>query len=290
MGLIQKDSFKYLTIGYLNRGNLLVKIEEFLRGNEVPKKLKQLIKSSDRIQIAVAFIKEGGYSQITKELEASLKKGNEIDFVVGASPQFRITDPTVLEKLVDLKKRYKNLTLKVFEESYFHPKLFIFQKNQLINIVLGSSNLTSGGIGSNIEGNIAIKGRSNEEIISKILKFFKNEIIGLSFPLTHKFVEEYKEYCKKIDRITRKASFSRWKKQRKTGSSKKIDWRNYPNPHKQLTKEKEIELKRKISAIPESEWDPRYCIDFAVEYETNSHAIRGYKAHIHNPKSWKNRA
>lgn len=260
----------------------MVKVEQFLKGREVATQLNQLFISSKKIRIAVAFIKEKGYDEIENSLKTALEKGIDIDFAIGASPAFRITDAAVLERLKNLENKYNKLKLKYSPESYFHPKLFIFQKEEKITIILGSSNLTAGGIGSNIEANIMISGEKGEKIINQIEKFFEAEILSLTFPLTTEFIENYKEYCNQFEEITKKLKVSHWKKPK---SPLKTNWSTYPNPYHPLTKEQESELKKEIAAISIEDWNPIYTIDFANKYNTNSHSIRGYKAHVHYPRN-----
>lgn len=255
----------------------------FLKGSQISGELKSCIDAAENARIAVAFLKEGGYNEIRESLERALENGKSVEFVVGACPNYHITDPAVLEKLKDLEDAHRNLTLRFFGASYFHPKLFIFQKANNVKVILGSSNLTSGVISSNIEANIVLEGKKKETVINDILRFFENEILGQSSRLTRKMIKEYKSYCGRAEKATRKVKPPLWKTPKAN-----IDWKNYPYPYRALTPSETRRIRKRIGAIAPSHWDPiRYCINLAEEYRTNSHQIRAPKAWEHYPNSHK---
>ena len=63
------------------------------------------------------------------------------------------SEPRALAKLNELS----NITLKMYDveaaDNGFHTKGYIFKKEEVYRIILGSSNMTSAALTSNIEGN-----------------------------------------------------------------------------------------------------------------------------------------
>lgn len=263
----------------------MVEVVGFLKGSQVPKQLRDSMDFANKIRIAVAFLKEGGYVEIESSLVKALKNNKNVEFIVGACPNYRITDPSVLEKLQALENIHQNLTLRFFGENHFHPKLFIFERDDEIRVILGSSNLTAGGISSNIEANIIIEGKRREKLVDDILRFFDNEILGESSRLTRQVVDEYKTYCASVEKALGGVKTVSWKR-----PESKIDWKNYPYPMRVLTPDEREAIRKKIGAIAFSDWQTRYCVNLAEEYKTSTHQIRGLKAWVHHPDAWKTRA
>ena len=78
-------------------------VEKFISGQQVAEELRSAIAWGKNIRVAVAFCKEGGYREIENDLKKALEEGKDIEFVVGACPHYRITDYSVLGKLMELK-------------------------------------------------------------------------------------------------------------------------------------------------------------------------------------------
>lgn len=110
---------------------------------------------ADRFICMVAFAKESGFSILDEKLVEAVKRGMVATFVIGTD--FYQSQPTVIEKLLKLKKHgdvdvYMGSTKKQYT---FHPKLFLFEKGNAAHIVVGSANLTAGGLANNHELSVA---------------------------------------------------------------------------------------------------------------------------------------
>ena len=186
-----------LEAAYIN-GNLASNLEykpSFISNN--PEEGKKVISSieeellrCEQFQISVAFITMGGITpllQTLKELERKRIPGqilttNYLDF----------SEPRALAKLNELK----NITLKMYDveaaDNGFHTKGYIFKKEEVYRIILGSSNMTSAALTSNIEWNTKIISTEQGEVASEIVKEFNsfwNSEYALSFET---FYEIYK--------------------------------------------------------------------------------------------------
>jgi len=170
--------------------------------------LRNSIDEAETIKIAVAFLKDGGYHEIDANLEQALNNGKSIDFIVGACPSYHITDPHVLRELKQLEERHPNFNLGFFSKGDFHPKLFIFQKTNTVKVIIGSSNLTSGGTGDNVEANILVEGNAGEQLIKEIMAFFDDEVLPASYTLTGEYIKYYEEIFNTLARSAKRTD--RW--------------------------------------------------------------------------------
>lgn len=101
--------------------------------------------------------------------------------------------PTSLEVLRTLKIRYKKKA-RVYTESFFHPKVYIFRlKNKELVAYIGSGNFTEGGLLNNIE--VFYKVEDQDEC-NNISGWFEN-VFNKSLCITDDFLIDYKEYSRK---------------------------------------------------------------------------------------------
>ena len=168
-------------------------------------KLNSLLKEAVYLDCMVAFAKMSGFSLIEKELEAALeRKKFKARFVVGLD--FYQTEPSVLNKLFSLSKNKKyNLSLFISNSTngIFHPKVYAFQYSDGFNYVVGSANLTNGGLLKNSETSLLTTTKSNklmENINKQIQQLIQSQQV---IKATKKAIDSYeKKYA--IHSIQRK--------------------------------------------------------------------------------------
>jgi HKD family nuclease len=125
--------------------------------------LKSSLSSARRFLCMVAFARQSGLNVILKELKTALGAGLQARFVIGLD--FCQTDPSLLEDLLRLSKRHPGLELFMgsFEaEATFHPKVFAFEGTQGVTVIVGSANLTGGGLENNHEASLQVRDQSDE--------------------------------------------------------------------------------------------------------------------------------
>lgn len=110
-------------------------------GKKVISSVEDELLRCDQFQISVAFITMGGVTpllQTLKELEEKGVKGQIL-----TTNYLNFSEPRALEKLNGLK----NITLKMYDVEAagngFHTKGYIFKKEEVYRIIIGSSNMTS---------------------------------------------------------------------------------------------------------------------------------------------------
>jgi HKD family nuclease len=124
--------------------------------------INQELQNANNAQIAVAFLKYSGVKVIEKSLKQCLDNGGNIELIAGLD--FKTTDPKSIHYFINLKKEYKNIKFYCFGDRQenktnivFHPKIYLFEKGRETTGIVGSANLTRGGLISNFEVNTVFK-------------------------------------------------------------------------------------------------------------------------------------
>lgn len=136
------------------------------------------LKTFKKAYISVAFLKMSGLSLIIDTLKIFLSKNGELNIIAGQN--FGLTDPEALTKLLNLLKNYPSSKLYLYKavsgDSIFHPKMYLFETDERCKIILGSANMTKGGISSNNEISISFECEPNSDIWKQSKSTFDNYI------------------------------------------------------------------------------------------------------------------
>ena len=112
--------------------------------------LNQQFATAGHIWISVAYLKNTGFNSLYAPLNAALKRGAEIEVFCGLD--FCITDPDAIEHCHALfKGTQAKLYLCEIKKVNFHPKVYCFRSNKHVTVVIGSANLSKGGLETNVE-------------------------------------------------------------------------------------------------------------------------------------------
>lgn len=124
----------------------------------IGKIINQELFNSLNTQIAVAFLKYSGIKIIEKSLRYSLENGGKFEIIAGLD--FKTTDPKSMMFFINLNKEFKNINFFCYGDKkknkndiVFHPKIYLFQGERETTSIVGSTNLTGGGLTSNFEVN-----------------------------------------------------------------------------------------------------------------------------------------
>ncbi|MGL2878086.1 phospholipase D-like domain-containing protein, partial [Helicobacter pylori] len=131
---------------------------QILSNLNYPKVINEGLRNSLDTHIAVAFLKYSGVEVIQDALINSLEKGAEFEIIVGLD--FKTTDSKSIRFLLDLNKTYKKLRFYCYGDKennktdiVFHPKIYMFDNGKEKTSIIGSTNLTRGGLENNFEVN-----------------------------------------------------------------------------------------------------------------------------------------
>lgn len=134
------------------------------------------IAQSDECRIAVAFMSSAGLSLLEPALRECLGRGGYAEFLVGLD--LSATEPDALCALHRMAKTAKNAAWYCFPDlkraALYHPKLYLMRAAGTATILVGSSNLTEGGLKSNIEVNALIRAQIDEEVVSDTYEVYNS--------------------------------------------------------------------------------------------------------------------
>jgi HKD family nuclease len=169
-----------------NTSNLAFKPQfisnNYKEGRKVLSSIEEELLKCDQFYISVAFITMSGLTpllQTLKHLEARRIKGQLL-----TTDYLNFSDPKALDKLNELT----NINLKMYKtegsEEGFHTKGYIFKKEEIYRIIVGSSNVTLGALTKNKEWNSKIISTENGEYADEIIKEYKalwNSELAISY-------------------------------------------------------------------------------------------------------------
>ncbi|MFA4934413.1 MAG: phospholipase D-like domain-containing protein [Candidatus Methanoperedens sp.] len=176
----------------------------------------EISKSKD-VKVAVAFLKYSGYDLIKENIFECLENGGEMEFLVGLD--FNTTDAKAIKALQEIESDNPMLRCYCFSDTLkndtpvFHPKLYLLNNGSQATVIVGSSNLTGGGLKNNIEVNAIIKAHIGHEVISDVYglynrikfrsKLFKPDADYLKNyeKIRQTFKKEYKKYQREPQNI-----------------------------------------------------------------------------------------
>ncbi|MGO7175356.1 phospholipase D-like domain-containing protein [Rhizobium ruizarguesonis] len=121
--------------------------------------ISDLLVTAKEFLCIVAFAKVSTFPDLQKTLRGRLSKGMKATFVIGTD--FYQSDPELLDKLRKLTPgRNIRVYMGDFEANLptFHPKVYVFRRGADTSVIVGSANLTSGGLRKNHELSILLRG------------------------------------------------------------------------------------------------------------------------------------
>lgn len=170
----------------------------YKEGKKVLSSIEDELLACDRFQISVAFITLGGIEPLLQTLK-ELERRN-IPGEILTTNYLNFSEPKALEKLNELS----NITLKMYDVNAagegFHTKGYIFKKEEIYRIIIGSSNMTKSALTTNREWNTKVISTEHGEVAIEIVQEF-NELWNSQYALGFDdFYESYKEKYRIIKR------------------------------------------------------------------------------------------
>ena len=144
--------------------------------------------SCSSFEISVAFITQSGVASIIEVLKKLEKKG--IKGRILSSTYLHFTQPNALESLL----QFSNLEIKMDIANDFHSKGFLFAKSDSnYSLYIGSSNLTSTALTTNVELNVGLQYLSEENAFLKQYRSDFNEYWEGAVFVDQDFINRYSE-------------------------------------------------------------------------------------------------
>ena len=154
------------------------------QGKKVLSTILRELETCEEFWFSVAFVTTGGIATLMNMLIALEKKN--IKGKILASQYLNFTQPEALKRL----KQFKNIELRIATEGAFHSKGYLFKKNGIYDLIIGSSNLTQTALSSNKEWNLKISATEESELIDQVEKEFHKEFETAQI-VTDKYLLEY---------------------------------------------------------------------------------------------------
>lgn len=163
----------------------------YKEGKKVLSSIEDELIKCDQFQISVAFITMSGITPLLQTFKELEKK--KIPGEILTTNYLNFSEPRALAKLNELT----NITLKMYDveaaDEGFHTKGYIFRKDEIYRIIIGSSNITSAALTSNREWNTKLISTEQGEMAQEIIAEYRNlwnSKYALSFD---EFYEQYEE-------------------------------------------------------------------------------------------------
>jgi superfamily II DNA or RNA helicase len=162
------------------------------------KEIASSLQECKQFYFSVAFINFSGLQLLLDPLKQAGKKGVKGKIIT--STYLHFTDVKSLEKI----NTFDTIDLKVFVtdelDRGFHTKAYIFEYDDFYKIFIGSSNITQSALKSNVEWNVEIISKHEDDFVQTILKEYA-EIWDLSTVADAQFMTKYQEMLEKMEQV-----------------------------------------------------------------------------------------
>ena len=156
-------------------------------------KIKDNLKKCDAFSFSVSFIKKAGLVLLQREIEEALERGVKGRIITSTYQNF--TDIGSLEQFYAWQKEYDNfechLDYECFGDNGFHTKGYLFEYDDSIEFIVGSSNITRFALLKNFEWNVSLVSKDNLNSYNDALTEFEL-IWDKTLELDTKLIEKYR--------------------------------------------------------------------------------------------------
>lgn len=156
-------------------------------------KIKSNLKKCKSFSFSVSFIKKAGLVLLEREIEEALDRGAKGRIITSTYQNF--TDIGSLEQFYTWQKEYDNfechLDYECFGDNGFHTKGYLFEYDDSIELIIGSSNITRFALLKNYEWNVSLISKDNLDSFNDALNEFEM-IWDNTLDLNTKLIEKYR--------------------------------------------------------------------------------------------------
>jgi HKD family nuclease len=176
-------------------------MKTLLYENQTIKAYQDALTASDEVSLAFALVTKGGLGLLKTEIQKLLKRGGTLKFLVGVD---MASDPEAIEWLHHVQRKHaETFALKVFQSGdggIFHPKFGIFTGSRdRRSAILGSSNLTGGGMVKNLEVNLFLDDASSiKDLDQYFYELFEG---GRARPVSDTWLETYSKHWTNLKKV-----------------------------------------------------------------------------------------
>jgi len=182
---------------YLSREPSLITNQ---KSNTFFEEITSSLESCNKFYFSVAFINYSGL-QLLLDL-FSLLENNNVNGRIITSTYLNFTDIKSLRKL----NTFRNIETKIYiADKYkgFHTKGYIFEYDDYLKIIVGSSNITQSALKTNVEWNIKyITKNKSEGFAVEIINEF-NQLWELTNDINEEFLNQYESFLNEVEQFVR---------------------------------------------------------------------------------------
>ncbi|MGG7077273.1 DEAD/DEAH box helicase [Clostridium sardiniense] len=175
---------------YVINNKLVTNSEDTNLLNEIKKALSEC----EKFYFSVAFINFSGLQLLLDSFKEAYEKGVEGKIIT--STYLNFTEPKALKKL----REFKNIDLNIFiatQELGFHTKAYIFENKENYKIIIGSSNITNRALKSNVEWNVMVISKRDENFIREVINEY-DILWDKTDEVNEEFLATYESFLSKI--------------------------------------------------------------------------------------------
>lgn len=155
-------------------------------------RIKDCFKKCKSFTLSVSFIKKAGLILFERKIEEALERGAKGRIITSTYQNF--TDIASLKTFNSWQKKYSNfechLDFNCFDDNGFHSKGYLFEYEDSLEIIVGSSNITRFALLKNIEWNISLVSKDNIESYNEAMKNFEY-LWERTFDLSDEIINKY---------------------------------------------------------------------------------------------------
>lgn len=138
--------------------------------------IKESLRQCKAFYFSVSFIKKAGLVLIEKELQEALERGACGRIITSTYQNF--TDIDSLNTFLNWTQKYDNLEchldFECFGENGYHTKGYLFELDDKVQIIVGSSNITRYALKNNIEWNVSLISKESLETYDSAMTEFES--------------------------------------------------------------------------------------------------------------------
>jgi hypothetical protein len=134
---------------------------------------------------------------------------------------FHQTDPQFLKRFRPWARVHET-----GDGTTFHPKIYVFRHGRRFDAILGSSNLTRGGFGGNVEANVHLHGSTDDGTFIQLTRFIE-DLAGRGLQMSTEEIDRYeREWRRRHPEIERARKFKPSAPRRPSSGSVSlhVDW------------------------------------------------------------------
>lgn len=153
-------------------------------GGTVEHAILEELKRCDRFTFSVAFVSPGAIAQLKQHLLEFEGEGRII-----TSDFLGFNQPSAFAELLKLSE-HTNIEVRRHCGEGFHPKGYIFERENTVTAMVGSSNLTSSALSRNHEWNLKVSATTESDLAGQ-LRDLLDDGLEESAPLTQDWIDQY---------------------------------------------------------------------------------------------------